>query len=60
MLNREKQKIQIPEKLKSNYKKVTDNYLSYNPTDDIQLTQMIDAVEEEGKELVKKISAIKF
>jgi len=58
MLNKEKQKIQVPEKLKTIYNKVTtDNNLKlyeYDPKDDIQLIRSIDAIEEEGKKLLRK------
>lgn len=59
MLNKEKQNIQIPEKLKKNYDKVSTNnpkVYEYDPKDDLQLIQTIDAIEEKGKKFLRKTS----
>ena len=60
MLNKEKQNIQVPEKLKTIYNKVSTNnnlkLYEYDPKDDLQLIRSIDAIEEEGKKLLRKPS----
>lgn len=60
MLNKEKQNIKVPEKLKTIYDKVAiDNshkLYEYDPYDDLQLIQSIDAIEEEGKKFLKQMS----